>query len=180
MGVVDGARAGDHHARRRVVRLDVVDEVFTLDATRDAPSRASPLDVGLGSEDGESQTTAAVSHFVQQVEGHFVLVLEHVVRLQENRAALAVHRGGVKPMCYWGRASRLGVEEDVAQDVHHLAKIFVEAPGIVYRLLSAGVTTRQWTAVPSYAFRCAPMFSISISMFMRLLRWVPLKDRCST
>ena len=100
VGVVDGARAGDHHARRRVVRLDVVDEVFTLDATRDAPSRASPLDVGLGSEDGESQTTAAVSHFVQQVEGHFVLVLEHVVRLQENRVALVVHRGGVKPMCY--------------------------------------------------------------------------------
>ena len=121
--VVQRARASDHHARRRVVRLDVVDQVGAADA----------LDVLLWTQNRVAKTAALVRRRVKQVEHHLVLVLEHVLHLQENRVALAVDGCGVV----------VRVQENVTQDVHRVTDVFVKATGVVHGLLATRVASSE-------------------------------------
>ena len=113
------AGAGNDDARREVVGLDVVDEVFALDGA----------DVAFGSENRVAETAALIGRRVQEIEHYFVFVGEHVLHLQEDRVALAVDCGGVVA----------GVEKDVAENVHRAADVLREAARVVDGLLSAGV-----------------------------------------
>ena len=117
--VVQRTCSGDHHTRRGVVRLDVVDQVGTADA----------LDVLLGTQNRVAKTAALVGRRVEEVEHHLVLVLEHVLHLEEDRVALAVYRCGIV----------VGVQKNVAQDVHGVADVFVETTGIVHGLLATRI-----------------------------------------
>ena len=116
------AGAGNDDARREVVGLDVVDEVFALDGA----------DVAFGSENRVAEAAALIGRRVQEIEHYFVFVGEHVLHLQEDRVALAVDRGGVVA----------GVEKDVAENVHRAADVLREAARVVDGLLSAGVARK--------------------------------------
>lgn len=109
--VGDATSTNEHHAVSSVVGLDVVLQVGALDA----------LDVLLGAENSASEGLVLECGGVQVVENNLLELLVDLLLLAENDVALALDGLGVK----------LGVLEDIGEDVDGLGNVVVEGLGVV-------------------------------------------------
>lgn len=105
-----------NHAVSGVVGLDVVSQVVPGDG----------LDVLLGAENGATKGLALVSGCVKVVEDNFLELLVNLLLLAQNHITLTLDGGGLK----------LGVLEDIGEDVDGLGNIGVEGLGVVDGVLT--------------------------------------------
>lgn len=105
-----------NHAVSGVVGLDVVGQVVPGDS----------LDVLLGAEDGATKGLALVSSGVEVVEDDLLELLVNLLLLAQNHITLTLDGGGLK----------LGVLENIGEDVDGLGNVGVEGLGVVDGVLT--------------------------------------------
>lgn len=111
LGMGDTAGTDKDHPVSSVVFLDVSFKVGALDA----------LDVFLGTEDGPAEGLTLESDGVEVIKDNFLELLVNLFLLPENDSTFALN----------GRGIKLGVLQDISQDVDGLADVRVEALGVV-------------------------------------------------
>jgi hypothetical protein len=114
--VGDTTSTNKDHAVSSVVGLDVVGQVLAGDG----------LDVLLGAEDGATEGLTLESGGVEVVEDNLLELLVNLFLLTEDHITLALDSSGLK----------LGVLEDIGEDVDGLGNIVVEGLGVVDGVLA--------------------------------------------
>ena len=114
--VGDTTSTNKDHAVSSVVGLDVVGQVLAGDG----------LDVLLGAEDGATEGLTLESGGVEVVEDNLLELLVNLFLLTEDDITLALDSSGLK----------LGVLEDIGEDVDGLGNIVIEGLGVVDGVLA--------------------------------------------
>ena len=101
----------EDHAVSSVVGLDVVRQVLAGDG----------LDVLLGAKDGATEGLALVGGSVEVVKNDLLKLLVNLLLLTQDHVTLTLNGGGLK----------LGVLEDIGENVDGLGDIVIESLGVV-------------------------------------------------
>mmetsp|Transcript_27746 Transcript_27746/g.89504 ORF Transcript_27746/g.89504 Transcript_27746/m.89504 type:complete len:372 (+) Transcript_27746:872-1987(+) len=112
--MVDGPRRDDEHTRRRVVRFDVVPEILLVNG----------LDILFRPENCPAQPAILKSSGVQQIQQKFFVLLVDFLHLAHDHV----------PLPFDGPGLQQRILEDVRQDFHPEARVFLEELGVVHSL----------------------------------------------